>query len=273
MRRLLLNMNDMNTPTAASPLGKQIDAPQKRDSSILQRIERHEPGIEQGVDVWTCWEAYWLDDSGRAQTAVLQFEIDAQCGYIVESKSVKLYLQGLNHVCFASDQAYLQAVTEDLGNCLQYPIKAELIPPLAIQRAEVPGINIDSCTYTYNGNAVDNTVLCKTEGQASLALYNSNLFRSLCPVTNQPDYATVIIAMVGTILEPESVLAYLRSFHSHGAFHEQCCTRVFRDIKQGFAMQRLSVVMAFSRRGGIDITPMRWQDGQPKPEVGHLWRQ
>jgi len=90
--------------------------------------------------------------------------------------------------------------------------------------------------------------------------HHTHLFRSVCPVTGQPDWASVMVQYVGHRIPPESLLRYLVSFRSHAAFHETTIEQIFVDIIQRCAPEHLTVYGRFLRRGGIDINPFRSTD-------------
>jgi 7-cyano-7-deazaguanine reductase len=85
----------------------------------------------------------------------------------------------------------------------------------------------------------------------------SHLLKSNCPVTGQPDWASVLIAYRGPRLDRAGLLRYLVSFRDHAEFHEQCVERIFQDILAQCAPQALSVEARYTRRGGLDINPWR----------------
>ena len=95
------------------------------------------------------------------------------------------------------------------------------------------------------------------EGRVVKETLHSNLFRSLCPVTGQPDYATVVIRYMGRPISRGSLLAYLVSFRNHQAFHEATVEQMYMDIREQCAPDQLSIAGRFLRRGGIDISPYR----------------
>jgi 7-cyano-7-deazaguanine reductase len=76
-------------------------------------------------------------------------------------------------------------------------------------------------------------------------------------VTGQPDFGDVLIRYRGPRIDRASLLRYVVSFRTHAAFHESCVERIFLDIKQRCAPERLTVYARFTRRGGIDINPFR----------------
>jgi len=88
-------------------------------------------------------------------------------------------------------------------------------------------------------------------------VWHSHLLRTNCPVTDQPDWGSVLIHYQGPRIEPESLLAYLVSFRRHSDFHEQCVERIFCDLQQHAGAELLSVYARYTRRGGLDINPFR----------------
>ena len=100
----------------------------------------------------------------------------------------------------------------------------------------------------------------------------SDLFRSLCPVTGQPDYASVRVRYEGPRIDRASLLQYLLGFRRHQDFHEACVERIFLHIAERCGCQRLLVNARFLRRGGIDINPWRANYEAAVPN-GRLWRQ
>ena len=86
---------------------------------------------------------------------------------------------------------------------------------------------------------------------------HSHVFRSLCPLTGQPDWASVMVQYVGRPIVRVSLLKYLVSFRNHAAFHEVTVEQIFLDLKKYCGCEQLSVHGCFLRRGGIDINPFR----------------
>ena len=85
----------------------------------------------------------------------------------------------------------------------------------------------------------------------------SHLFRSNCPVTGQPDWASVQVRYRGPRVDQAGLLRYLVSFRIHNGFHEQCVERIFLDLLENCRPDALSVYARYTRRGGIDINPWR----------------
>jgi 7-cyano-7-deazaguanine reductase len=101
----------------------------------------------------------------------------------------------------------------------------------------------------------------------------TRLFRSVCPVTGQPDYASVEIAYRGARMDRAGLLAYLVSFRRHPGFHEHCVETIFTDVWRRCAPEFLSVHARFTRRGGIDISPYRASVAGPPPSTARTARQ
>ncbi len=252
-----------------SPLGKATVYADAYDPALLFAIsrapQRETLGIDggalrfEGADAWTAWETGWLDATGKPQVAVARFEIPCDSPRIVESKSVKLYLTSLNQARFAHADDCAATLRRDLSAATGSPVDVELILPAdyaRLARAEPAGQCIDALPLTATHDAPDASQLATLAGTADESLV-SRLFRSVCPVTGQPDYATLQVAYRGTTIDRAALLAYLVAYRRHPGFHEHCVERIFVDIERACAPSALSVAARFSRRGGVDINPWR----------------
>jgi 7-cyano-7-deazaguanine reductase len=257
-------------------LGKATPTPERYAPELLDPIPR-EPGRSvlgmagvlpfHGEDVWHAWELSWLEH-GLPRAAVARLVLSCDTPNLIESKSLKLYLASLNHTNFAS-RAELQSVLEtDLGKAAGGPVNVEILSldSAELQASTPPGDCIDSLTMEPQASAPSAEVLAVEPGTNGQVLY-SHLLRSLCPVTAQPDWATVIVSCEGARLQPASLLAYILSFRNHQEFHEQCVERMFRDIQMACAPQRLSVQALYTRRGGLDINPFRATEVMAAPRL------
>jgi len=79
----------------------------------------------------------------------------------------------------------------------------------------------------------------------------------VCPITGQPDYASVILRYRGPRIERGGLLAYLAGYRRHAGFHEHCVERIFVDVLAACRPNKLAVEARFTRRGGLDINPFR----------------
>jgi 7-cyano-7-deazaguanine reductase len=260
----------MGTP-AGSPLGKATVYTDRYDPALLYAVERAPqraslglpPGPAglpfEGADAWTAWEAQWLDADGAPQAAVVRFTVPATSPAIVESKSVKLYFTALDDTRFASAEAFRATVARDLGTATGSDVAVELVDPrdaTALARMAPEGRSLDALPLAHTFAAPDVSQLALAHGDADETLVTGR-FRSVCPVTGQPDYASVAIAYRGRAIDAAALRAYLVAFRHHPGFHETCVERIFADVLAACAPAALGVSARFTRRGGIDINPWR----------------
>jgi 7-cyano-7-deazaguanine reductase len=251
-----------------SPLGKATHYAERYDPALLYAVERapqrdalglRAPLPFEGADAWTAWEANWLDDTGKPQVAVVRFDVPATSGSIVESKSVKLYFTALNQSRFAHADDYRATLARDLSDATGSAVRVQLVEPhdyARLARHEPAGESLDDLPLRAIHDVPDAAQLAAGGAPVAETLV-TRLFRSVCPVTGQPDYATVQVAYRGARIDRESLLAYLCAFRRHPGFHEHCVERIFVDIGRACAPDALGVVARFTRRGGIDISPWR----------------
>jgi 7-cyano-7-deazaguanine reductase len=220
-----------------------------------------------GVDAWTAWELAWLDTDGRPRVAVARIEVPASSPRIVESKSVKLVLNSLAHERHATPDALAAVVAGDLGDAIGATVAVTLSRPpdwTGLARAPAPGASIDEAPLDRVPDAPDASRLATSTFEGAETLHTT-LFRSICPVTAQPDYATVSIRYRGPRIDRGALLAYLVAFRRHAAFHETCVERIFVDLAAACRPKALAVEARFTRRGGIDIAPFRTNEASWAP--------
>ncbi len=267
----------VSTPLKASSalpatmlLGRPVPLPAARTPALLQPIARSEGrrrlGLQDaalpffGEDRWTGYELSWLDAAGKPQVAGLRLRVPCASANMVESKSLKLYLNSIAQERFASSGAVRETLLADLRPLLGKGFHLELsdLDGLAFRIVRLPGKSLDelalaSCEYERNPR-----LLRLKDGAGAVAeTWRSHLFRSLCPVTGQPDWASIAIAYQGPAIEPSALLAYLISYRCHAAFHEEVVEQLFVDIQQRCRPTQLTVSGHFLRRGGLDINPLR----------------
>ncbi len=213
----------------------------------------------QGTDVWGLYELTWLTPSGLPAVALGRLFVPASTPNIVESKSLKLYLGGFTQTVFESADAVKRQIEKDISAAAGGAVRAELTcaddsvkltslrGTLLEERDSLPAVT------RYEPEAG----ILEADTEKGERTWRTNLFRSLCPVTGQPDHASVSVRIRGNGPSPESLLAYLVSFRMHRGFHEQCAEQIFTDIMTRFSPELLEVQAAFTRRGGIDISPFR----------------
>ncbi len=267
-----------SSPTIhAGPLGAQTQYQDGYDKSLLHPMARAEGrqavGLDgwqlAGEDQWTAYEFSWLNARGKPEVAELSFNVPVTSPNIIESKSMKLYLNGFSQTRFANTQEMLGTLERDLSGGFGCKITANLRGVNAVENTGVlagqclDDIDIDIEVYDYSPELLLSVDLA---GKGEHRLY-SHGFRSLCPVTGQPDWASIAIEYRGVTIEPAGLLRYLVSYRNHQAFHETTIERIFTDIWQRCSPQRLSVYGRFLRRGGIDINPYRSSE---EGEVPHI---
>ena len=249
------------------PLGKESQYPKGFDVSLLFSIPRDQArqglGIDQnlpfvGYDEWTLYELSWLDsqDSPKVAIGLLRVPVDSEC--IVESKSLKLYANGLYYKRFGSPQNLIDQVTDDLNKLLNCQVQFGLIDltdSCSLEPAQNGYQLIDHHPIKLSDEPdIKQLVGTKTMGGFR---YQTQRFRSLCPVTGQPDWASIYIHLKGVDVSQEALAQYLAGYSEHQGFHENCVERIYVELQNQLAPAALSVAARYTRRGGIDINPIR----------------
>ena len=273
----------MNTPEQ-SQLGKASAYVDQYDASLLFPIPRASKRAEIGItgtapffgaDMWTAYELSWLNTRGKPQVALVHFTIPCETPHIVESKSFKLYLNSFNNTRFADAAEVLALLRTDIaeavwrGGVVQSSIGVRLIDTTLFDREpvhELDGLNLDrldvECTRYQPAPELLSTV---PDESAVTEVLVSNLLKSNCLVTGQPDWGSVQISYSGLPIQQEGLLQYLVSFRNHNEFHEQCVERIFMDIWTRCKPTKLTVYARYTRRGGLDINPFRTSHPQALP--------
>jgi 7-cyano-7-deazaguanine reductase len=261
-------------------LGKKIPAPENYTPEILVRIEReigrkelHYSNQNNGEDLWTCYELSWLKPNGIPVFEIFTFRYNQNSKYIIESKSLKLYLNSFNNTTFANKEAVRHIIETDLEDLLETKVKVNFVTEpdsrvlhlkSAFRSIDHFDLNINS--YEYNPSFLTQKPINETQR------LKSNLLRSNCPVTNQPDFGSIYIAITGTRgINEESFLKYLISLRNHQEFHEQCVERILSDLQNLLNdKSEITVYARYTRRGGIDINPLRYNH-QANETVSNLF--
>ncbi|MFT6101578.1 MAG: 7-cyano-7-deazaguanine reductase [Granulosicoccus sp.] len=256
-----------------NPLGHHTIYPSTYDASLLFPIKRTESrdklGLQsvpfRGNDRWTAYEVSWLDHTGKPQVRVAEFVVDSQSLNIIESKSFKLYLNSFNQTVFVSEREVKSAMLVDLSAAAGTPISVSLYSlnsyspngeqPLLI--TEPVGLCIDDLTVEVSDYQPTPELLSVSSSQKVNEVVFSHLLKTNCPVTDQPDWATVFIEYSGFQINHESLLAYIISFRNHQDFHENSVERLYCDLQEYCQPDSLAVYARYTRRGGLDINPLR----------------
>lgn len=215
----------------------------------------------RGTDVWRLYEITWINERGLPVAAAGEIRVPATSPCIVESKSLKLYIGSLTQTKIASVEEAARLIARDVSACVGAPVEV-LIDDLArweMPVTRVPGIVLEAECDDLECSVYepDASLLKAASDEVVEETLSSNLLRSRCPVTGQPDHASIVISYHGRRIDRRALLAYIVSFRRHQGFHEQCCEQIHADIMRVLAPEALSVNCCFTRRGGIDISPFR----------------
>jgi 7-cyano-7-deazaguanine reductase len=252
------------------PLGKQVDYPEHYAPEVLcavpRKLGRDALGLSEtlpfvGFDVWNAYELSWLNLQGKPEVAVAEIVVPCESPNLIESKSLKLYFNSFNLTRITDAEEFVRRAEADLSQCAGAPVavrirlagqwqteslqchEGELLDQLAIEvdEGQTPDAALLRCIDT---RVVEET-LC------------SHLLRSCCPVTGQPDWASVVIHYRGQPIDRYGLLRYIIGFRQQHEFHEQCVERLFCDLLARVKPEQLTVMARYTRRGGLDINPMR----------------
>ncbi|MFQ6004542.1 MAG: NADPH-dependent 7-cyano-7-deazaguanine reductase QueF [Woeseia sp.] len=265
-----------------SLLGEKTDYTMTYSPDLLRSIPRADSrrtiGLTselpfRGEDVWNAYELSWLNDKGKPQVATGEFRVPADSPTIIESKSMKLYLVSLSMTRYGEPDAVAQTIITDLSRAAAGPVSVELCSLAETKDiVDPPGICIDDLDVECSSAGVDPGLLGHIQGDAVSEALHSHILRTLCPVTGQPDSASILIRYHGRQLDRAALLRYLVSYRHHADFHENCVERIFVDIKNRCEPAELTVYARYNRRGGLDINPFR-SDFESGADNIRLWRQ
>ena len=291
----MTNKNPVQTPEQ-SQLGKATAYPDQYAPQTLFPIarqpQRSELGMTAGTalpftgaDLWTGYELSWLNPRGKPQVALVQVAVPCETPCIVESKSFKLYLNSFSNSRFASADEVRQRIAEDVGASVWQPVASvsqqasggappstvgvRLVLPeqFAAQSVqELEGLSLDRLDVECSDyQPAPHWLRADTAESAVTETLTSHLLRSNCPVTQQPDWGDIQISYSGAPIDQEGLLRYIVSLRNHNGFHEHCVERIFMDILRHCRPSRLTVYARYTRRGGLDINPLRTNHPGPLP--------
>lgn len=261
-------------------LGKSVDYQSQYAPQLLQGVprslSREQIGLNQtlpfyGVDIWNGYELSWLNSKGKPLVAIMQCHVPFDSPNLIESKSFKLYLNSFNQTHVSSTRELQTILEKDLSSCAGASVKVSITHAADFNRLtlkEFEGTNIDDLDISFDSYELQPNLLRTDALHVSESLY-SNLLKSNCLITNQPDWASVMIRYQGNRINHESLLRYLISFRMHNEFHEQCVERIFNDIMRFCAPEKLTVFACYTRRGGLDINPFRSNFEAPYKQIRH----
>lgn len=262
-------MSTNNASNAQSPLGRSVDYSTDYQVSLLFPIARQEKRDELGLsgempfsgeDIWNAYEISWLNARGLPQVAIAEFRFPSCSANIIESKSLKLYLNSLNQSVFDSRSSVQEIIAKDLSDSAGCDVKVILKAVNSLGDHSIQNFNaecIDSIDIEVEQYDYDCSLLRLESDDIVTEDLCSHLLKSNCLITNQPDWASVLIRYKGAKISQPSLLKYLVSFRTHNEFHEQCVERIFTDILNYCRPDELTVYARYTRRGGLDINPWR----------------
>lgn len=234
--------------------------------AIPRDAKRKEIGVDPnelpfyGFDCWNHYEVSWLNEKGKPLVALAEIIYDCATVYLIESKSLKLYFNSFNNTQFKNSEEVKLAIERDLAKRVGGEVQVRILSLKEKEPAMIEAVSqgecIDDLDVTCSVYLVEPEYLFVEDKQIEEVLY-SDLLKSNCLVTNQPDWGSVQIAYTGKQINREGLLKYLVSFRNHNEFHEQCIERIFVDIMHRCKPEKLTVYGRYTRRGGLDINPYR----------------
>lgn len=267
-----------------SSLGKQVAYHDYYNPELLfpisRKNKRDEIGVSDvlpffGFDVWNHYEVSWLNEKGKPIAAIAEIMYGCESPCIIESKSLKLYFNAFNNTKFKDLHAVETLICKDLEGRIGSNVTVIITPINRLKEtrlAAFDGVCLDELDIECSCYLVEPTLLTVENEMVEETLY-SDLLKSNCLITNQPDWASIQIIYKGQKIQHAGLLQYLVSFRNHNEFHEQCIERIFMDIMRRCKPQELTVYGRFTRRGGIDINPYRTTNTHFLPMNPRLYRQ
>ncbi|NTS78268.1 NADPH-dependent 7-cyano-7-deazaguanine reductase QueF [Catenovulum sp. SM1970] len=253
-------------------LGKETEYSSSYQPDLLQLVPRSltrqtlgldlaSPLPFVGYDLWTGYEMSWLNSKGKPQVAIAEFKFDFSTEALVESKSFKLYLNSFNQTQFDSIFDVENTLTKDLSEKTQSQVEVQLFELDAYTEKGITSFNkshcIDDLDIEVSQYGYDASLLHIESDNIVEQKLHSHLLKSNCLITNQPDWGSVYIEYKGKKINEASLLKYLISFRDHNEFHEHCVERIYTDLHQLLKPEKLTVYARYTRRGGLDINPIR----------------
>jgi 7-cyano-7-deazaguanine reductase len=281
----------MSTPEL-SLLGKSASYPVTYAPEVLFPLPRAtqraligvgDTPVFMGADLWTAYELSWLNPKGKPQVALVRLVVPADSPNIIESKSLKLYLGSFSNTQLADPHEVLTRLRADLSKALwegaRQPgaVGVQLVLPEDFDKEpvqELDGLSLDrldiECTQY---QPAPELLTAQFDEQPVTETLTSQLLKSNCLVTGQPDWGSVQIRYSGPQIDQAGLLQYLVSFRNHNEFHEHCVERIFTDIWRRCRPSQLTVYARYTRRGGLDINPFRTSHPQNLPRSLRTARQ
>ena len=230
-----------------------------------------------GYDLWNSFEFSWLNPKGKPIVALAQFIFPTFSKNLIESKSFKLYLNSFHNTPFSNWEDVRNTLQQDLSKKSEASVEVELIAldslsPHQLATHFFEGDCLDSLDIETEQYTIEDSLLTIENEFVSETLY-SDLFKSNCLMTSQPDWGSVQINYTGRKINHSNLLKYFISFRHHTAFNEHCVEKIFMDITKHCLPKELTVTACYTRRGGLSISPCRSSNSNFKVNYHRLFRQ
>jgi 7-cyano-7-deazaguanine reductase len=262
----------------ASPLGHRATGSDHYDPALLFPIARADtragldlPQAPHGADIWNAYELSWLNGRGRPVVAMGRFTVPAASPNLVESKSLKLYLNSFNEERIEYPDIVRQRLAADLGRACGKPVHVEILsvrPAFELSCAPLRGTCIDDQDIDFEpADEPDPAALALSQPAPFVReTLVTELMKSNCPVTGQPDWASLQVQYAGPRIDRAGLLRYIVSLRRCREFHELCVEKIYGEIMARCAPEQLLVYARYTRRGGLDINP--WRANFQPGEIG-----
>jgi 7-cyano-7-deazaguanine reductase len=233
-----------------------------------------------GVDTWNCYEVSAITTKGQPVAGMLKIVCPSNSEYHVESKSIKLYLNSFNMTriadnardCISGIEARVKRDLDELletNTTVSFYASDEEGEALSFEGYRDLGdiVDLDEIDFTAFQSDANQLESYEPDGGLEELKLKSNLLRSNCRVTNQPDWGDVFIKMVGKKLpSADSLAKYIVSHRTVSHFHEEICEMVYKHLTDAYEPEQLMVSCLYTRRGGLDINPVRASHSSLIPE-------
>ena len=253
-----------------APLGRSTQYPDRYAPDCLFPVARRDNrltlGLEEGVwpwfgeDLWHAYELSWLAPSRLPRVAMAEIRVPVDSPFLIESKSLKLYLNSFSQEVMPSDEALTGRITEDLSRAAGCGVRVQLqdVDQNLVLLGQPPGYqSLDGLAVQIDNETPDPELLAADEGHLVEERLYSHLLRSRCPVTGQPDWGTLLVSYRGPRFDRPGLLRYLVGYRQQQDFHEHCVEHIFVDLLRKCRPHSLCVSACYTRRGGLDINPWR----------------
>lgn len=254
-----------------APLGKATVYVETYSPDLLypipRSLARDKTGIDSsalpfdGIDIWNGFELSWLNPKGKPEIALIELHFPCKSPKIVESKSLKLYLNSFNQSSFESMDAVAKTMENDLSEATEGPVKVALHSIYSDRNpkiAKFDGICLDHLDIEIDCYQVNPNFLTTSHPEKPVeeSLF-SDLLKSNCLATGQPDWGSLLIHYKGPKIDREGLLKYIISFRQHSGFAEHCVEQIYCEILSRCKPTHLTVYARYTKRGGLDINPFR----------------